>query len=97
MTKVYKIHPGMGFARVGPSTQGYFLAGETPGAAPVDIDAAGNEVAFSGYKDASKIMRRQGARFRIYEYDRDEASGRLTLAREITLADPDIKWSVSLT
>lgn len=97
MTKVYKIHPGMGFARVGPSTQGYFLAGETPGAAPVDIDAAGNEVAFSGYKDASKIMRRQGARFRIYEYDRDEASGRLTLTREITLADADIKWSVSLT
>lgn len=97
MAKIYKIHPGMGFARVGPSTAGYFLAGESPGAAPIDIDAAGNEVAFSGYKDATKIMRRQGARFRIYEYDRDEASGTVTFVREITLAEADIKWSVTLT
>jgi hypothetical protein len=97
MSKVYKIHPGMGFARVGLSTQGYFLASETPGAAPIDIDAAGNEAAFGGYKDATKIMRRQGARFRVFEYDRDDASGRLSVVREITSADADIKWSVSLT
>jgi hypothetical protein len=97
MTKVYKIHPGMGFARVGRSTLGFFLAGETPGGQPIDIDFAGNEVAFSGYKDPTKIMRRQGARFRIYEYDRDDASGSLTLVLEITAAEADIKWSVSLT
>jgi hypothetical protein len=97
MSKVYKIHPGMGFTRVGPSTQGYFLTGETPGAAPIDIDAAGNEAAFSGYKDAAKIMRRQGARFRVFGYDRDDASGLLSLVREITIADADIRWSVSLT
>lgn len=97
MAKVYKIHPGMGFARVGRSAQGFFLAGETPGAAPIDINAAGDEAVFSGYKDQAKIMRRQGARFRIYEYDRDDASGRLTLNREITVAQADIRWLVSLT
>src|SRR5690242_17226572 len=97
MTKIYKIHPGMGFARVGRSRQGYFLAGEAPDAAPIDIDANGGEVPFSGYKDQAKIMRRQGARFRVYEYDRDDASGRLTLTREITAADAEIRWSVSLT
>lgn len=97
MAKVYRIHPGMGFARVGPSRQGYFLAGEAPGAAPIDIDATGNEAPFAGYKDASKIMRRQGARFRVYEYDKDAATGRLTLLREITAAEADIEWSVSLT
>jgi hypothetical protein len=97
MTKVYKIHPGMGFARVGRSTQGYFLAGEAPDAGPIDIDANGHEALFSGYKDQAKVMRRQGARFRIYEYDRDDATGGLTLNREITIAEADIRWSVSLT
>lgn len=97
MSAVYKIHPGIGFARVGPSQDGYFLAGEAPGAAPIDIDAAGNEVAFRGYKDAAMIMRRQGARFRVFEYDRDDVSGRLALVREVTSADAAITWSVSLT
>src|SRR3954451_21896769 len=97
MSRVYKIHPGMGFARVGPSKQGYFLAGEAPDLAPVDIDAAGNEVAFAGYKDARKLVRRQGARFRVFEYDRNDGTGVFTPIREITANDAEIKWSISLT
>jgi hypothetical protein len=97
MSKVYKIHPGMGFARVGPSRQGYFLAGEALGADPVDINAAGDEAPFAGYKDASKMMRRQGARFRVYEYDRNDGTGGLTLTREITAAEAEIDWAVVLT
>lgn len=97
MARIYKIHPGIGFARVGPSQDGFFLAGETPGATPIDIDAAGNEAPFGGYKDAAKIMRRQGARFRVYEYDRNEASGVTNFVGEVTAAQADIRWSVSLT
>ena len=96
MAKVYKIHPGIGVARVGPSKEGFFLAREAPGAAPIDIDTAGREVAFAGYKDSSKLIRRQAARFRVYEYDRDDATGRLILRREITADDASIFWSISL-
>jgi hypothetical protein len=96
MAKVYKIHPGVGVARVGPSKEGFFLAREAPGAAPIDIDTAGREIAFAGYKDSSKLIRRQAARFRVYEYDRDDATGRLILRREITADDASIFWSVSL-
>jgi hypothetical protein len=96
MSKVYKIHPGIGIARVGPSTNGYFLAGETPDASPIDIDANGQEVAFKGYKDPAHFMRRQGARFRIFEYDKDDATGVLALAREITAAEATIAWTVKL-
>ena len=97
MSKIYKIHPGMGFARVGPSKQGYFLAGEAPDATPIDIDADGNEVAFKGYKDAALLVRRQGARFRVYEYNRDDGTGAATFVREITANDADIEWTVTLT
>lgn len=96
MSKVYKIHPGTGVARVAPSTSGFFLARETPGGVPIDIDGMGRETAFTGYKDTNKVMRRQGARFRIYEYDRNDATGELSLVREITADDATIRWSVSL-
>ena len=97
MSKIYKIHPGIGFARVGRSTSGYFLAGEAPGAPPIDIDANGAEVAFSGYKDAAHLIRRQGARFKVFEYDKNDATGVLTLTREITAADAALAWTVKLT
>ena len=41
-------------------------------------------------------MRRQGARFRIFEYDRNDSTGRLSLVREITAAEATINWSVKL-
>lgn len=36
MAKIYKIHPGIGIARVGKSEHGYFLAAETPGGRPLE-------------------------------------------------------------
>ena len=96
MSKLYKVHPGMGFARVGPSTDGFFLAGERPGASPLDVDASGQDVAFRGHKDASNLMRRQGARFRVFEYERDDGTGELSTGREITASDATVRWTVSL-
>jgi hypothetical protein len=96
MSKVYKIHPGIGIARVGKSKDGYFIAGETPDSPPFDIDQNGQEAAFKGYKDAAHLMRRQGVRFRVYEYDKNDATGELTLNREITAADAEIEWTVQL-
>ena len=96
MSKVYKIHPGIGISRVGASTDGYFLAGETPDAPPFCIDADGKDTGFGGYKDPAHILRRQGVRFKVYEYDKDDATGTLTLTREITSAEATIAWTVKL-
>ncbi len=41
-------------------------------------------------------MRRQGARFRIFEYDRNDSTGRLRFVGEITAAEATINWSVKL-
>ncbi len=96
MPKVYKIHPAIGFARVGPSPNGYFLAPEAEGAAPIELSATGQEAPFTGYKDAAHLIRRQAARFRVFEYDKDAATGAETLQREITADHATITWRVTL-
>ena len=97
MAKVYKVHPGIGVARVGRSGDGFFLAGESPDAGPFELDANGAETAFADYKDASHVMRRQGVRFRVFEYDQPAAGAPLALVREITSADATIAWTVRVS
>ena len=75
---------------------GYFLAGETSDAGPFEIDVAGQDAPFTGYKDAASILRRQGVRFRVFEYDKNDATGALTISREITSAEATITWTVTL-
>jgi L-Lysine epsilon oxidase N-terminal/L-lysine epsilon oxidase C-terminal domain/Iron-containing redox enzyme len=78
----YRIHPGVGIARVGDSEEDLFIGPEAPGWRPAPL---------GGYKDAEGRVRRQAARFRIYEYD---AKG--TPVREITGLDAEIEWTVRL-
>jgi hypothetical protein len=47
------------------------------------------------YKDSKSRVKRQGARFRIYEYTSNDA-GTATSVREITAADARIEWEVHL-
>src|SRR6185295_6349786 len=47
------------------------------------------------YKDSKSRVKRQGARFRIYEYTSNDA-GATTSVREITAADARIEWEVHL-
>lgn len=63
MTKRYKIHPSIGIARVGTSDE-FFLAPEIPGtfARPAD----------GRYRDAGKNLRRQAARFWVFEQDDEQ-------------------------
>lgn len=93
---VYRIYPGIGVARVAPSRIGYFISGESERDPPFEIDPHGQEVAFSGYKDASMLMRRQGVRYRIFEFLLDEATGEEQFSREITSDHAQISWSVRL-
>lgn len=108
---LYRIHPGIGIARVGDSPESFYLAPETPGALPTDCDASGNprrspdgrsELPVSRFKDEAGRIRRQAARFQIYVYDEESPEG-----RPLRRGDPvqgggnqgvlvDVQWRVHL-
>lgn len=94
MANVYKVHPGIGIARVGNSPDEFFISPEIPGVNPVEI-VSGIEQPLQKYKDSSGRIKRQAARFRVFEYEEDP-SGTLTPLREITVADAQIEWRVTL-
>src|ERR1700712_6137636 len=98
----YEIHPSVAVARVGNSTDSFYLAPEEIGGLPLECDAAGNGLLDAQgaparvrtFKDDTGRMRRQAARFKILAFD-DESPG----GREITLNDPaiaSISWTVHL-
>lgn len=87
MKTIYRIFPSKGIARLGNSNTTYFLGHESPGT-----------VTQGPYRDESSPgkIKLQVARFRIYEFRRDEF-GEETVARElIPNAKIRIKWSVHL-
>jgi hypothetical protein len=86
MRRVYQIHPAIGIARLGNSTTEHVVGPEVPGAA---AQAQGP------FRDPQNAIKRQGARFRIYEFEHDD-SGRLSAVREITAAEAQIEWRVHL-
>ncbi len=95
MPRTYRIHPAIGIARVGNSPDDYFIGPEAPGVPPSlqkpDAPPAPN----STYKDPQGRIKRQGARFRIYEYTPDDANV-LVQVREITSVEAQIDWEIHL-
>lgn len=75
-----RIHPAVGFARVGNSREAFYFGPEVPGVAPR-----------GPFKDAEGAMAKQAARFRVFGYD---ARGRVV--GEITAADAEITWRVDV-
>ncbi len=74
----YRIHPGIGIARLGNSDTEFYLAPETPAALPQACDGFGNPqygpdgvapVPVKTFKDAQGRVKRQAARFQIFAYD----------------------------
>src|SRR6516165_148875 len=92
-SRVYKVHPAIGVARVGDApTDFYFIGPEHPGL-PVGGEPPGTPV--PPYKHEG--VKPQAARFRVFEYER--VGGKLELLREVTSADADvvaIEWEVHL-
>ena len=89
MSKRYSIHPAIGIARLGSSEglvpdTNFFYGPEIPGVTPVLHD--------SSYRDAAGFLRRQAARFRVYEHD--DAAG--TAPNEVTVGGDvaSIRWTV---
>jgi hypothetical protein len=77
------IHPGIGVARIGNSTDEYFIGPEAPGEIPVPAGEC--------FKDMSGRIKRQAARFRIYGLDADGQ-----VVKELTADDAEITWTVHL-
>lgn len=95
MPNKYRIHPAIGIARVGDSPDDFFIGPEAPGIPPL-LKKPGDVSAQPGkYKDGQQRIKRQGARFRIYEFTED-AAGAVTRVREITAAEAQIEWEVHL-
>jgi hypothetical protein len=94
MKKTYAVHPAIGIARVGDSPDDYFIGPEAPDVSP-SLNKPGAPSGNGKYKDGQKQIKRQGARFRIYEFTRDD-SGAVTEVREITVAEARIDWQVHL-
>jgi hypothetical protein len=111
MTIQYKIHPGIGIARLGNAPDSFCISPEKPAALPVDCDARGNpllspdgqsELTIRRFKDGEGRIRRQAARFQVYVYDDESPDG-----RPLHMGDPvsgggnqgfliDIQWRAYL-
>lgn len=99
MPSRFEIHPRIGVARLGNSSDDFYLAPETVGGLPIQCDAEGNQVEKDGepvfvdrFKDDLGRIKRQAARFRVFE--RTE-NGK----REVTLNDDAIDkivWTVQI-
>ena len=66
----YRIHPAIGVARVGDSLEEFFIGPEAPGVRPTMTKPDGPALAGGQrgtYKDSKSCVKRQGARFRIYQ------------------------------
>jgi L-Lysine epsilon oxidase N-terminal/L-lysine epsilon oxidase C-terminal domain len=93
---IYKIHPAIGVGRVGNNPDKFFVGPEMPGHPGFEIhnDDTETSIADGSYTDAGNV-KRQAARFRVFEYDQD-AAGAQTFNREITADDATITWQVDL-
>jgi L-Lysine epsilon oxidase N-terminal/L-lysine epsilon oxidase C-terminal domain len=65
MATIYKIHPAIGVARVGTSSQ-FYIAPEVGGGLPTD-PATGQPV--TSFRDAAGDLLKQAQRFRVFSYD----------------------------
>ncbi len=82
---VYRIHPGIGIARLGDSPREFCISPEKPAGLPLECDSQGNprlspdgltELTISKFKDEQGRVKRQAARFQIFVYDRESPEGR---------------------
>jgi L-Lysine epsilon oxidase N-terminal/L-lysine epsilon oxidase C-terminal domain len=76
----YRIHPGVGIARLGDSPNEFCITPEGPAQLPLQCDELGNTIKNDGriktFKDAEGQIKRTAARFQIFVYDEESPEGR---------------------
>ena len=65
----FRIYPSIGMARVGNDLTQFYIGSEIPGHPGFDVDALGNEIPVKQYKVDDDQIKRQAARFRLFEVD----------------------------
>jgi hypothetical protein len=92
MSRRFRIHPAIGVARVGNAPDAHFIGPEQPGR-PANWGASG----FESFRDEKDRIKRQAARFRVFEYEVD-AEGRIANPKEISVGGDiaAIEWRVHL-
>ena len=87
MKRIFRIHPAIGIARLGNADPAdSYIGPEFPGI-PANWDPATKT--FLPFKTAGGAVKKQAARFRIWEYV-DDGSGKLLPNREVNLDNPEI-------
>jgi hypothetical protein len=80
MPPIYRIHPGIGIARLGNSPDSFYIAPQEPAGLPIECDADGTptptQPATFSFKDDEGRIRRQAARFEVWVYDEASPNGR---------------------
>ena len=94
MAKELRIYPGIGIARLGDHPTSFFLSPEAPGAGPLELTNDDTIKPITTHREGGSV-RRQGARFRVYEVETN-AAGAVVNSREITADDAKIEWRVEL-
>jgi len=79
---IFKIHPGIGIARLGNTDKDFYLAPEQPGTLPIACDKEGKEkrdkkgnlVRVSNFKDKNDLskVKKQAARFKVFAYSGED-------------------------
>lgn len=87
----YRIYPSIGIARLGNDLTEFYIGPEIPGHPGFDVDAGGNENPVTEYKADEDQIKRQAARFRLFEVD---AGGVPRLAQ--LPAGATVEWTVHL-
>lgn len=90
MARRFRIHPSIGVARVGNSPDKFFVGPEQP-----SVPANFKDGKFESFRDGARI-KRQAAKFRVFEYVDDGAGGLKPI--EVVVSDEvlDIEWRVHL-
>jgi len=95
----YRIYPPIGIARIGNSETEFFIAAEVPESPGTELQANGTETPVTEYKTGNNgdpatsfQVKRQAARFRLYEFDDAASPGR----RAALPPGATVEWSVQL-
>ena len=95
MANIFRIHPGIGIARVGNAASAFFVGPELPGSPGFELDANGTDAgAVTALKDSAHRIKRQAARFSVWAYLRDDVTLKETLVGEVQQAQARIEWKV---
>jgi L-lysine 6-oxidase len=95
----YRIHPAIGFARVGNAPDSFYLEPTSVGGLPIECDGQGiaktddegRDMPVTQFKEAGMI-RRQAARFRVYRYEDGRAPVEVSPGNGLT----SVTWTVHM-